>query len=65
LIVYPSTLLHRVEPVSDARRLVCVGWIPEPQSASAEQRELLFLRLDRQPGALLFSQQGKGEALST
>ncbi|APD49040.1 Fe2+-dependent dioxygenase [Synechococcus sp. CS-602] len=59
LIVYPSTLLHRVEPVSDGDRLVCVGWI-QSRIRSAEQRELLF-ELDT-ARRLLFSQQGKGEA---
>ncbi|MFM6973438.1 MAG: 2OG-Fe(II) oxygenase, partial [Alphaproteobacteria bacterium] len=26
-LVYPSTLLHRVEPVTAGERLVAVGWI--------------------------------------
>ena len=41
--VYPSTLLHRVEPVRQGERLVAVGWI-ESRVRSAEQRELLFAR---------------------
>lgn len=40
-IVYPSSYLHRVEPVRSGRRYAAVGWI---QSAirSGERRELLF-----------------------
>nr|WP_259732026.1 Fe2+-dependent dioxygenase [Synechococcus sp. CS-1325] len=59
LIVYPSTLLHRVEPVTAGERLVCVGWI-QSRIRCAEQRELLF-ELDT-ARRLLFSQQGKAEA---
>ena len=40
-LVYPSTLLHRVEPVTAGERLVAVGWI-ESRIRHAEQRELLF-----------------------
>ncbi|MCP9845895.1 Fe2+-dependent dioxygenase [Synechococcus sp. Lug-A] len=58
LIVYPSTLLHRVEPVTEGERLACVGWI-QSRLRSAEQRELLF-ELDT-ARRLLFAQQGKGE----
>lgn len=59
VIVYPSTLLHRVEPVTDGERLVCVGWI-ESRVRSAEQRELLF-ELDT-ARRLLFHEQGRSEA---
>lgn len=40
-IVYPSSYLHRVQPVTAGLRYVAVGWV---QSAvrSPEQRELLF-----------------------
>ena len=58
-IVYPSTLLHRVEPVSEGQRLVCVGWI-QSRVRNAERRELLF-ELDT-ARRLLFHQQGKTEA---
>jgi PKHD-type hydroxylase len=57
-IVYPTTLLHRVEPVTEGERLVCVGWI-QSRIRSAEQRELLF-ELDT-ARRQWFSQQGKGE----
>jgi len=41
MVCYPSSYLHRVEPVTHGVRLVAVGWL---QSAvrSAEQRALLF-----------------------
>jgi PKHD-type hydroxylase len=58
-IVYPSTLLHRVEPVSEGQRLVCVGWI-QSRIRNTERRELLF-ELDT-ARRLLFHQQGKTEA---
>jgi PKHD-type hydroxylase len=58
LIVYPSTLLHRVDPVTEGERLVCAGWI-QSRLRSAEQRELLF-ELDT-ARRTVFSQQGKGE----
>jgi PKHD-type hydroxylase len=56
--VYPSTLLHRVEPVRSGERLVAVGWI-ESRVRSAERRELLF-ELDTARRAL-FGLEGKGE----
>jgi PKHD-type hydroxylase len=57
-VVYPSTLLHRVEPVERGERLVAVGWI-ESRIRSAEQRELLF-ELDTARRAL-FAREGKSE----
>jgi PKHD-type hydroxylase len=57
-LVYPSTLLHRVETVASGERLVAVGWI-ESRVRSAEQRELLF-ELDTARRSL-FARQGKGE----
>ena len=57
-IVYPSTLLHRVEPVSAGQRLVAVGWI-ESRIRHADQRELLF-ELDTARRAL-FERSGKDE----
>ncbi len=45
MLLYPSTSLHRVEPVTRGRRLVLVGWI-RSQVRSAEAREILF-DLDR------------------
>ena len=55
-LVYPSTLLHRVEPVSAGERLVAVGWI-ESRIRHADQRELLF-ELDTARRAL-FERHGK------
>ena len=40
-LVYPSTMLHRVEPVTAGERFVAVGWI-ESHIRHADQRELLF-----------------------
>lgn len=57
-LVYPSTLLHRVEPVREGERLVAVGWI-HSRVRSAECRELLF-ELDTARRAL-FRSEGKGE----
>lgn len=58
-IVYPSTTLHRVEPVAEGRRLVAVGWI-ESRIRHAEQRELLF-DLDT-ARRTLFERSGKDNA---
>ncbi|MEB3199328.1 MAG: Fe2+-dependent dioxygenase [Synechococcaceae cyanobacterium] len=57
-VVYPSTLLHRVETVQRGERLVVVGWL-ESRVRGADQRELLF-ELDTARRAL-FQQQGKSE----
>jgi PKHD-type hydroxylase len=58
-IVYPSTLLHRVAPVTVGERLVAVGWI-QSRVRDAEQRELLFdLDTARRQ---LFQREGKSEA---
>jgi PKHD-type hydroxylase len=56
--VYPSTLLHRVEPVRQGERLVAVGWI-ESRIRQEEQRQLLF-DLDTARRAL-FQRSGKDE----
>lgn len=40
-ILYPSTALHRVEPVAGGERLAVVGWV-ESWVRSAEEREILF-----------------------
>jgi PKHD-type hydroxylase len=45
LILYPSTTLHRVEPVTRGTRLAVVGWVMS-WIRTAEQREILF-DLDR------------------
>jgi len=57
-LVYPSTQLHRVDPVTRGERLVAVGWI-ESRIRHAEQRELLF-ELDTARRAL-FERSGKDE----
>jgi PKHD-type hydroxylase len=57
-LVYPSTLLHRVDPVEAGERLVAVGWI-QSRIRSAERRELLF-ELDTARRSL-FRTGGKGE----
>jgi PKHD-type hydroxylase len=41
LILYPSTSLHRVEPVTRGQRLAVVGWI-ESRVLHGEAREALF-----------------------
>ncbi len=60
MLLYPSTSLHRVEPVTQGRRLVIVGWI-RSQVRSAEAREILF-DLDRVIAALR-SNGDAGESL--
>jgi PKHD-type hydroxylase len=56
VIVYPSSTLHRVEPVTEGVRLVAVAWV---QSLVREpsQREILF-DLDTVRRAI-FTKQGK------
>jgi len=41
LVLYPSTSLHRVVPVTSGTRLVCVGWI-ESGVSDAAVREIVF-----------------------
>ena len=41
LVLYPSTSVHEVRPVTRGTRIVCVGWI-ESLVADGSQRELLF-----------------------
>ncbi|WP_216907627.1 Fe2+-dependent dioxygenase [Synechococcus sp. CCY 0621] len=57
-LVYPSALLHRVEPVTWGERLVAVGWI-QSRVRRSDRRELLF-ELDTARRAL-FQQQGKDD----
>lgn len=55
-LFYPSTTLHRVEPVTRGQRMAAVGWI-RSLIRDAGDRELLFdLDTARQT---LFQQQGK------
>jgi PKHD-type hydroxylase len=55
-VVYPTTTLHRVEPVTHGERDVAVTWV-QSLVRSAERREVLF-DLDALRRAL-FEQQGK------
>lgn len=56
LVVYPSSTLHRVEPVTQGIRLVAVSWI-QSLIRDPQEREILFdLDTARQT---LFQQQGK------
>lgn len=41
LVLYPSTSIHEVKPVTSGTRIVAVGWI-ESQIRDPAQRELLF-----------------------
>jgi len=45
MILYPSTTLHRVEPVTKGTRFALVGWV-QSWIRAAERREILF-DLDR------------------
>ncbi len=55
-VLYPSTTLHRVEPVTRGERLVAVTWI-ESQVRDAGRREILF-DLDR-ARRTIFEREGK------
>ncbi len=55
-IVYPSTTLHRVEPVTRGDRLVVVGWV-HSWVRDASQREILFDLETAQRS--LFAREGK------
>jgi PKHD-type hydroxylase len=41
LIAYPTRALHRVEPVTNGERIVCVGWA-QSWVRDGEKREMLF-----------------------
>lgn len=41
MILYPSSTLHRVDPVTRGERLAAVGWL-QSQVRQPEQREILF-----------------------
>jgi PKHD-type hydroxylase len=56
LVLYPSSSLHRVEPVRSGARLVAIGWVQSLVRDPA-QRELLFT-LDSARRAL-FEREGK------
>jgi PKHD-type hydroxylase len=56
MVVYPSTALHRVAPVTRGERLVAVGWA-QSMIRDASRRELLFDLESARRG--LFEQVGK------
>lgn len=56
LILYPSTTLHRVDPVTRGERLAVVGWV-QSLIRSPDQREILF-DLDRAIETI-FDREGK------
>lgn len=62
LILYPSTTLHRVEPVTRGTRLCLVGWV-QSWIRDAGQREILF-DLDRAIADVL-AREGKSVLLDT
>ena len=41
MVLYPSTLIHEVSPVTAGERVVAIGWI-QSQIRSAQQRQILF-----------------------
>ncbi len=41
LVLYPSTSIHEVRPVTSGQRIVCIGWI-ESLIRDPAQREMLF-----------------------
>lgn len=60
VVLYPSTALHRVDPVTSGVRTVVVGWI-QSLVADPRMREALFdlYRVRR----MLFERDGKSDAL--
>jgi PKHD-type hydroxylase len=60
VVLYPSTMLHRVDPVVSGVRTVVVGWI-QSLVADPRMREALFdlYRVRR----MLFEREGKSEGL--
>lgn len=57
-VIYPTTVLHRVEPVTRGTREVAVTWV-QSLFRRAEQREILF-DLERTARAI-FERDGKSE----
>lgn len=58
-VIYPTTVLHRVEPVTRGTREVAVTWV-QSLFRRAEEREILF-DLERTARAI-FERDGKSEA---
>jgi len=61
MIVYPSTSLHRVDPVTSGTRLVVAGWI-QSLVRDASEREILF-DLDT-ARRVIFAKDGKTPSLT-
>ncbi len=61
MLLYPSTSLHRVEPVTAGRRLAIVGWL-RSYVRNRDAREILF-DLDRAIFELRQAQHEPGQAL--
>lgn len=62
LFLYPSTSLHRVEPVTRGERLALVGWL-NSHIRQSEHREILF-DLDRSIESWRQSHGAEGDALA-
>ncbi len=62
LVLYPSTTLHRVAPVTRGERLAVVGWVTS-QIRDCGQREMLF-DLDRAVNEV-FAREGKSALFDT
>ena len=60
VVIYPSSMLHCVQPVVSGARYVCVGWI-ESYVKSSEDRSLLF-NLDAGARGLL-ARHGRSDEL--
>ena len=63
LVLYPSSSIHEVKPVTSGERVVCVGWI-ESLIADPTQRELLF-DLENLRASLRRSMEGNAPELLT
>lgn len=63
LVMYPSTSIHEVKPVTSGTRIVCVGWI-ESMIRDVEQREMLFDLENMRASLRQALPQGSGELLT-
>lgn len=63
LVLYPSTSIHEVKPVTNGTRIVCVGWI-ESMIREAHQREMLFDLENMRASLRKTLPQGSGELLT-
>lgn len=55
-LIYPSSTLHRVDPVTKGTRLVAVGWVQSLVRDESEREILFDLETARR---VIFTQQGK------